>query len=97
MKLLNMISVIFWMLLAYRSFLSFKSLKNAGLSKNEVTAITILLLSGLNICRGLISIFIGVIPISHGQLLLEYFYIGSSIFQLLLSGFILKHIENKQT
>lgn len=96
MKLLNIIIVVFWIYIAIQSFTTLRSLKDQGLSRREITSITILLLCGLNISRGLISTFIDQpIKLYPGQLLLEYFYIGSSIFQILLCNMVLKYIENK--
>lgn len=94
MKLLSIISVAFWIFLAYHSFKTFLTLRDAGLSKREVTVITILLLCGLNIAKDVISFFIGTGHfLSSGQRLSEYLCFGASIFQLLLANFVLDHIN----
>jgi hypothetical protein len=95
MRLLNIISVAFWIFLAYQSFMTFRSLRDAGLSKREVTAITILLLCGLNIAKDGISFFIETGHfLTSGQKLTEYLWFGTSVFQLLLANFVLDHITN---
>jgi hypothetical protein len=97
MTVLNIISVAFWIFLAYQSIRAFLSLKDAGLSKREVTAITILLLCGLNIAKDCISILETSVIFLSGQKLTEYLYFGTSMFQLLLAYFVLDHIKHDTT
>jgi hypothetical protein len=95
MPILNLISVTFWVLIAYQAAIVYGQMRDSGVSRREVTAITILLLAGLNIVRGLISCFVDIPAVYVGQRLLEYFYIGSSVFQILLCEIVLKYIKNK--
>jgi len=95
MNLLNITSVAFWLFLAYQSISVFRAMRCAKLAKKEVTAITVLLLCGLNIAWNVVSIFVetGVI-FSSGQKLLGYLCFGMSVFQLLLANFVLDHIND---
>lgn len=97
MQILHLISVTFWCLVAAYAFSTYRALRDFGVSKREVTAITILLLSTLNATRALLSFILDLPPKTFsGQVLLEYFHIGSSVFQLLLSIVVLKYIRPKQ-
>jgi hypothetical protein len=95
MHTLNLISLVFWIFITYQAATTFASLRDKGMSRREVTAVTILLLCALNISRGLISLAIEIPMAFTGQRLLEYFYIGSSVFQILLCNIVLKYIKNK--
>jgi hypothetical protein len=97
MNVLTIISVAFWIFLAYESVRTFLSLKDAGLSKREVTAITILLLCGLNIAKDGISLLETSVIFLSGQKLTEYLYFGTTMFQLLLAHFVLDHIKHDNT
>lgn len=91
MKILNLISLALWFFIAFHSFLTFRNVrKDEGMSRREITAVTILLLCGLNITQGVINFFVPAI----GHMLSEYFYIGTSIFQLLLCNIVLKYIDS---
>lgn len=91
MYLLNFIIVSIWVLIALQSAYTVYDLRKQRVSRPEVTAVTILLLCGLNICSGLIAI---AEPQKYRQLV-EYFYIGQSVFQILLCNIVLKHINIK--
>lgn len=98
MILLNIISVAFWLVLAFQSIRVFRSLRDAGLSKREVTAITILLLCGLNLAHGLGYFFTETGKfLNAGHQLMDYLTFGISIFQLLLATFVLDHIAHNKT
>ena len=97
MQILHLISVTVWSLIAYHAFIAFRSLKDQGMSKREVTALTILLLSGLNITRGLIAAVLNLPPRMYtGQVLLEYFNIGALVFQIMLCAAVLKYIKTNK-
>jgi hypothetical protein len=95
MHMLNILSVTLWLVITYQALAVLIHLKDKGMSRREITTFTIFLLCGLNICRGLISLAVDIPPAYTGQRLLEYFYIGSSVFQLLLCNIVLKYIKNK--
>lgn len=98
MKLLNIISVAFWLVLAFQSIRVFRSLRDAGLSKREVTAITIVLLCGLNLAYDTVYFLTPTSNIlSSGQKLMDYLWFGASMFQLLLASFVLDHIAHNKT
>lgn len=90
MTILNLITLLLWIALAGQSGLTFYKLRDQGMSQRETVTVTILLLAGLNICIGLISLGVDV-PVYR---LLGYFYAGSSVFQVLLSSIVLKYIKN---
>lgn len=92
MYLLNSVIVLVWVMIGFQSAYTAYELRKQYTSKQEITAITILLLCGLNICSGLIAI---VEPQKY-RLLVEYFYIGQSVFQILLCNIVLKHINIKK-
>lgn len=94
MYAITIISLLLWTQVSHHSLKTYFAMKDAGMSRREITAITILLLSWLNIVRNVITIFLGTQPTGH--LLLEYFFIGSSLFQILLCNMVLRYIENKQ-
>ncbi len=99
MNILNIISVALWLFVAFHGFLVFRKLKDAGLSKREVTTITILLLCGLNLAKDGLSFLTDSNIFTSGQKLSEYFGFGASMFQLLLANFVLDIIQdniNKQ-
>lgn len=95
MELLNVISVILWVFVAGHSLTTLYKLRGGEFNRKEVKSIVILLLSGLNISRGIISIFIDLPQFNNGYLLMEYFNIGISLFQLLLCNFVLRHIDRE--
>ena len=96
MQTLYLISVALWIFIAYEAIRVFLDLRDKGLSRREVTSVTILLLCGLNISRGILTLVVGTVPkFFPGQVLLEYFYIGSSVFSLLLCSIVLKYIKPK--
>jgi hypothetical protein len=98
MILLNIISVAFWLVLTYQGIRVFRSLRDTGLSKREVTAITIVLLCGLNLAYGVGCFFTETGKFFNtGQQLMVYLAFGISMFQLLLATFVLDHIAHNKT
>ncbi len=95
MTILQLVIIGFWILMSYKAILAYKYLKEKVGSRKEITAFTILLLAALNISRGIMFLFVDSEPFQK-VLLLEYFYVGSSVFQLLLSWFVLKYVHDKR-
>lgn len=84
MELINIIGFILWSIVAFKSIVLFFRLNGEHYLKIKVIVVTILLLAGLNICRSFISIHLDTAQIPR-LMLLSNFYIGTSVFQLLLS------------
>lgn len=94
MYILNIISVALWLFVAIHGIRVKRELKDAGLSKREVTTITIMLLCGLNVAKDGLSFLTDSNIFTSGQKLSEYLGFGVSMFQLLLANFVLDHIED---
>jgi hypothetical protein len=94
MTILNIISVALWLFVSIHGISAFRSMKDNGMSKREVTAITIVLLCGLNIAKDGLTFLTDSNIFTSGQKLTEYFDFGVSMFQLLLANFVLDHIQD---
>ena len=95
MSILHAMSITFWIIMAAMSTSVFIKLKDRGFQQSEIMTMTILLLSGLNICISLI--YLCTISFeAPNRLLINYFIIGSSIFQLLLCHFVIVYIKIKR-
>jgi hypothetical protein len=93
MELLNIVSTILWISLSLHCGIIFDKLHRQHRDQQHlVFALNILLLAGLNICIGIYSLINEPIPYS-GCALLQKFYFGTSLFQLLLSYCVLERIK----
>lgn len=93
MDILNVISTIFWIALSLRCAPTFLKIHRANKDRQYLGfALNILLIAGLNICIGLYSITTEINPNSVCSLL-QKFYFGTSLFQLLLSYCVIERIR----
>lgn len=98
MKILYFINAGFWIFMIIESLITYCYMKHNRMIKRDIAAFTVVLLSGLNIVRAVTYLYMEettcFVPV---HILLQYFYIGSSVFQLLLCWFVLKSLQKNKT